>query len=254
MPSEAFNASKLFVTLILISLLANPLIAILQLLPSFGAARACFSRLQEYLERPERVENRLDFSGRKVNAYEDVSFHNADSEKCFSLEKISGSMPTNDVSIISIRNANLGWSNVTQLASVNFEVARGEHVVITGPVGSGKSLILQAILGEVIPLSGFVYTGSGKIGYNGQTPWLENISALENVFRSLQVDDVWRHKIIEACALEEVINSQGPDDTIGTGGAKLSGGERQRLVRDLRYHIYSTRSFNWIRANLEGRP
>lgn len=56
--SGDFNASRLFGSLILINLLASPLIRILQLLPHFGAALGCLSRVKELFEKQECIDSR----------------------------------------------------------------------------------------------------------------------------------------------------------------------------------------------------
>ncbi|KAF4633368.1 hypothetical protein G7Y89_g4751 [Cudoniella acicularis] len=227
--SEYFDASRLFSSLILISLLASSLIKILQIIPAFGAARGCFARLEEYLVKPERRDRRLTFSGQTGSLIEGNASGIADLNKNAASEKVDDLAASADVPVLSIRNADFSWAEKVQLKNINLEVRKGEHIAITGPVGYGKTLLLQVILGKLELLSGTVCLGSTKIGYCSQTPWLQNLTALENVFRSLPSDETWRRKIIHACALDNVIKSQNPDQTISSGEAKLSNGERQRL-------------------------
>jgi ATP-binding cassette subfamily C (CFTR/MRP) protein 1 len=167
--SGSFNPSTLFTSLILISLLASPLVRILQIVPSFGAAWGWFLRLEEYLEKEDREDQRIDNSDRKF-APDDVSEHdrlipgcNSGSEEIENPEKLL----QNSNSAIHIRDADFGFSDTPQLKHINFEVRKGEHVVITGQVGCGKSLLLQAILGEVRPLSETLRLKTCQIGYCG---------------------------------------------------------------------------------------
>jgi ABC-type Mn2+/Zn2+ transport system ATPase subunit len=44
------------------------------------------------------------------------------------------------------------------LNNINLKVEPGSLVAVVGPVGSGKSSLLSAILGEMYKLSGFVNT------------------------------------------------------------------------------------------------
>ncbi|KAH8659368.1 putative ATP-binding cassette transporter [Tricladium varicosporioides] len=228
---EYFNATRLFTSLILISLLASPLIRLLQIIPAFGAARGCFARFEEYLEQQERKDRRIYHAGEifdpEGNGNESGS---QELNKRGTLEKIPGLTTSNDIPAVLIKGADFGWSDKAQLKSVNLRVQNGEHIAITGPVGCGKTLLLQAILGELEPLCGTLQVGSKDIGYCSQNPWLENRPALENVFRSYPVDGAWQQKIIYACALDSLVNSLDPKQTIGSSGAKLSNGERQRLA------------------------
>jgi ATP-binding cassette subfamily C (CFTR/MRP) protein 1 len=230
--SGSFDASTLFTSLILISLLASPLVRILQIVPSFGAAWGCFLRLEEYLEKEDRDDQRLDNSGRKVGP-DGESGHdtlipscNSGSGKIENPEKLL----QNSNSAIHIRDADFGFSDTPQLKNINLEVRKGEHVVITGQVGCGKSLLLQAILGEVRSLYGTLRLETCQIGYCGQTPWLENLTVSDNLTRCLPEDPAWRKRLISACVWDDLIEKEDSYGPIGSGGSKLSGGERQRLV------------------------
>ncbi|TGO16824.1 hypothetical protein BTUL_0024g00700 [Botrytis tulipae] len=186
-----FNASRLFGSLILINLLASPLIRILQILPHFGAALGCFSRIEDFFEKSDVTDSRL--------IVVDGTKHGKGDSK-------------------------------TDLHDINFEIAAGQHVAVTGPVGCGKSLLLQAILGEVELKAGTMHVGGIGIGYCSQNPWLENVSAHENAFRSAPSDKTWEKLVADSCDLGELLSMESSHQTIGSGGAKISGGERQRLA------------------------
>lgn len=58
---------------------------------------------------------------------------------------------------IRFKNANFAWSGTTPtLIDLNFSIKRGELVAVVGGVGTGKSSVLYAILGEMKKLSGSV--------------------------------------------------------------------------------------------------
>ncbi len=236
-----FDASRLFTSLILISLLSSPLIRILQIIPSFGAAKACFERLHVFLQKPERLENREISTMYKRNRKDTVPLVKVLPHSGNDSENPDDLMVFKDLAVL-IQNAELGWGAESHLRNVNLEVLEGEHIAITGSVGCGKSLLLQAILGEADLSAGIVRVGTSRIGYCGQNPWLENITAWETAFRCVSADEAWRQSVIEACALEEVLSMLTSDETIGTGGARISGGERQRLVSG---HIYELSSLNF---------
>lgn len=54
-----FNASRLFGSLVLIILLASLLVHILQILPHFGAALGCFSRVEDFLLKSEVIDSKV---------------------------------------------------------------------------------------------------------------------------------------------------------------------------------------------------
>jgi ATP-binding cassette, subfamily C (CFTR/MRP), member 1 len=209
---QDLDANRLFSSLILINLMANPLVLLLQVFTQVGAALGCYGRVQDFLESEEISDSREHTDSRVA----------AESEKSNSDKRHKGP-------ILTITDGSFGWDKVL-VKDVNLRISKGEHVVITGAVGTGKSLLLQGIIGEVPPISGNITVVDDQIAYCGQTPWLENSAARENAFRGAPDDPIWRERVIDACALREFFEVQIDDSTIGSGGAKISGGERQRLV------------------------
>ena len=66
-------------------------------------------------------------------------------------------------------------------------------------VGSGKSALLQALMGELDNLAGSVIQSNEMIGYCGQTPWLQSMNIRENILFSSLQDDVRYKKVLEVC-------------------------------------------------------
>jgi ABC-type transport system involved in cytochrome bd biosynthesis fused ATPase/permease subunit len=67
-----------------------------------------------------------------------------------------------------------------QLKNLTMRIERGKLVAIVGRVGSGKSSLLQAIIGEMRRLSGNVSFG-GRIAYCPQTAWIQNASLVRQI-------------------------------------------------------------------------
>jgi ATP-binding cassette subfamily C (CFTR/MRP) protein 10 len=61
-------------------------------------------------------------------------------------------------------------SAAPMLSEISLHVPVGAMVVVTGEVGSGKSLLLQAVLGELGALQGSVQV-HGTLAYVAQDPW-----------------------------------------------------------------------------------
>lgn len=126
------------------------------------------------------------------------------------------------------------------LTNVDLEVFQGSKTAIVGPIGSGKSLVLKSLLGQVRIPDGQLYKADQvRFAYCSQMPWLENVSAEENIAQysqdliSAEAKLAW---VTETCVLEDLtkLSSFKPGgDTIGSNGVSLSGGQRQRLVRQL---------------------
>lgn len=60
---------------------------------------------------------------------------------------------------------------VYKLQNINIAIPRGQLCAIVGPVGNGKSSLLQAMIGEMRKIEGKV-TFSGSVGYCPQTAWI----------------------------------------------------------------------------------
>ncbi|KAJ2985210.1 hypothetical protein NUW58_g5655 [Xylaria curta] len=220
------DSSRLFSSLILINLVANPLVFLLQTFTQIGAAVGCCARIQEFLQT-EELSNAKGETHRILD--NDNSKHQS-SPRTTEVEGKNDSESPLGESVVRITDGCFGWDNEVLVKDVNLSVSKGEHVVITGAVGSGKSLLLQAIIGETQAISGGIRIVDDRIAYCGQTPWLENNTARENAVRGAPDDETWQERVIDACALQELFAAKTPDETIGSNGAKISGGERQRLA------------------------
>lgn len=221
-----FDASTLFTSLILINIVSTPLNLIIQTIPTFGAALGCFTRIDNFLQTPTTSKN--DSSDCEVVAFDNVT---KVLETVVIIDEKRESSNDSNVPMISIQKANLGWENEALLKNLSLQIGRGENVAIMGPVGSGKSLLIHAILGEATPLAGRVEVASTSIGYCSQSPWLENTSVRDNAMRGTTGgDEAWYRTVMKACALEEFLTEERSNLVIGSGGQKLSGGQKQRLA------------------------
>lgn len=72
--------------------------------------------------------------------------------------------------VISLSQCSFNWGLKSfQLNNINFSVAKGSFVGITGQVGSGKSTLLHAILAEIYKNEGVIASSNmrdGKIKSN----------------------------------------------------------------------------------------
>ena len=226
-----FDISRLFTSLILISLLASPLVYLFQVVPSIGASIGCFERIQTYLEIKERVDPRQIEANTLYEPSSDVSVDEKSGDVVVTEEK-AGSHGLSKV-ILSIKESSFAWNATSKpvLNNVNISISRGEHVAIVGQVGCGKSLLLNAILGEAVQSQGSLAISTSEIAYCSQSPWLENLTGKITLSRHEHEDETWRKSVIWACALEDVEKlNEYEEGSIGSGGAVLSGGQKQRLV------------------------
>ena len=134
---------------------------------------------------------------------------------------------------VKLEGVSCSWEDDTgrqALADVSLHIKGGELVVVTGPVGSGKSSLLMAILGE-LPVSSGQISPVASVAYVSQIPWVFSGTVRENITFGRPYVEQKYHKVLEACGLIKDINSFAKNDLtrIGERGVSLSGGQRARV-------------------------
>ncbi|XP_014250192.1 multidrug resistance-associated protein 1-like [Cimex lectularius] len=123
-----------------------------------------------------------------------------------------------------------GAEDSTILKNINMKIKPKSLVAIVGSVGSGKSSLLSAFLGEMEKISGRVNT-KGSIAYVPQIAWIQNATLRENILFGNAYNSKLYEKVITACALKadfEMLPA-GDRTEIGEKGINLSGGQKQRV-------------------------
>lgn len=87
------------------------------------------------------------------------------------------------------------------LRNINVCIPRGALVAVVGAVGSGKSSLLNALVGEMKQTKGDVVFG-GDVGYCPQTAWIQNNTVKNNILFGLPLDEARYQQVIKDCALE----------------------------------------------------
>lgn len=86
------------------------------------------------------------------------------------------------------------------LKDIDLRIPRGALVCIFGRIGSGKSALLEGILGEMRQTRGHVLFG-GDVSLVTQTPWIQNASVRDNIIFGKDVDEKRLDEAVSACAL-----------------------------------------------------
>jgi len=130
------------------------------------------------------------------------------------------------------------------LTNVDFEIHRGEFVVITGRIGSGKTTLLRALLGLLPARSGTVkwnesvvsdpstFFAPPRCAYTPQVPQLFSESLRANILMGLPENETDLDGAIRTAVLDRDLDQlqAGLDTVVGAKGVKLSGGQRQRAA------------------------
>ncbi|KAG0196954.1 hypothetical protein BGX28_009530, partial [Mortierella sp. GBA30] len=116
------------------------------------------------------------------------------------------------------------------LCNLNLQIPRGSLIAVVGPVGSGKSSLLQAMIGNMTQSSGEITRGT-NISYASQTAWIQNATIRDNILFDTPFDEERYQRVVRACCLEQdlAMFSGGDLTEIGERGVNLSGGQKARL-------------------------
>ena len=163
----------------------------------------------------EKLSSQVTIHDQDLNAGPDeVTCHTHEGKSSFCLQ---------DVSCTSDREIPL-------LSEVNLCFAGRLLAVVTGPVGSGKSSLLMAMLKELSLTSGRV-SRNGTVAFVPQIPWVFSGSVRENIIFYKPFDQERFEMVVSACELQEDIAAfpDGDLTPIGEHGVVLSGGQRARV-------------------------
>ncbi|KAL0973606.1 hypothetical protein UPYG_G00207060 [Umbra pygmaea] len=116
------------------------------------------------------------------------------------------------------------------LHRIDLRIKKGTLVGVCGGVGSGKSSLLSALLGQMTLLEGTV-AASGGFGYVAQQAWILNDSLRENILFGKEYNENKYNAVLDACCLIPDLTELpfGEMTEIGERGTNLSGGQRQRV-------------------------
>ncbi|KAJ0162521.1 Canalicular multispecific organic anion transporter 2 [Colletotrichum tanaceti] len=242
--NETLLPAQAFASIALIGLLTTPVVMFIQLLPMIVQSFACFDRIQDF----------CNYGPRSTALDRQSSAPTSPSSTDISLLPLTteGDSKPADSShqpyAVSFRGNSFGWKKTQAvLHDLAVDIPRNAVTVVIGPVGSGKSSFLGAILGELLPVSPPTapavgeFPEKGGIAYCSQSPWLENGTVRQNILGVSLYDPKWYDAVISACGLEADLQAlQGGDYTlVGSKGVNLSGGQKQRIA--LARAVYSRR-------------
>ncbi|EGT32255.1 hypothetical protein CAEBREN_05120 [Caenorhabditis brenneri] len=133
---------------------------------------------------------------------------------------------------VKIGNLTATWeeSGRATLQDLELTAPRNSLIAVVGKVGSGKSSLLQALLGEMEKLEGRIEV-NGRIAYIPQQAWIQNMTLRDNITFGSPFDRIRYEQVLNACALNADIKvlPAGNQTEIGEKGINLSGGQKARV-------------------------
>ena len=134
---------------------------------------------------------------------------------------------------IKIQNGSFTWDtseDKPSLEDINISIESGSLVAVVGMVGSGKSSLVSACLGDLHKSSGTISI-QGSVAYVPQTAWIQNATLKDNILFGESFNEELYKNIIDSCALttDLEILTNGDMTEIGEKGINLSGGQKQRV-------------------------
>ena len=131
----------------------------------------------------------------------------------------------------SWKKAEKNRSTVLVLKQISFLVDKVQLVVITGPIGAGKSSLLMSLIKELPAISGEIII-SGIVSYTSQQSWIFSGTLRENILFGRQANQQRLQEVIAVCGLTDDIAGFVDGDTtlVGERGVTLSGGQKARVA------------------------
>nr|XP_042910729.1 multidrug resistance-associated protein 1 [Parasteatoda tepidariorum] len=134
--------------------------------------------------------------------------------------------------ILTIRKASFKWPGEEEctLHDIELHIPKGKLVAVIGPVGSGKSSLLSAMLGDINRTNGSVDIKC-SLAYVPQEAWILNRTVKENILMMKHLIEEKYNKVLDLCCLrpDMEILPAGDNTEIGEKGVNLSGGQKQRV-------------------------
>lgn len=149
-----------------------------------------------------------------------------------------------ETTVAEIEGLKKSFGNITILKEINFNIKKGENLVVLGKSGSGKSVLIKCLVGLLSPDEGKVMLlGKNiagltteelnvlrkKIGFLFQSAALyDSMTVRENLEFPLR-DVKSRSKIETEAWVTEALKNVGLEEAIDKMPSELSGGMRKRV-------------------------
>ena len=172
----------------------------------------------------------------KDNSYVKKNYHTKNSNKPLKFEKE-----------INLKNLSFSYPvrKEFSLSKISMTIKKGDIIGIIGATGSGKSTLINLLIGLLQPSEGKIEIDKldinsnltewyKKIGYVPQSVYLIDDTIKKNIafgLREEDIDDNLIKQAVEKASLSEFLNelANGLETIVGEKGIMLSGGQQQRI-------------------------
>ena len=220
---QSLTPARVFVVLALFNAIALTFTLFVPLAIMFGAeALVVVKRVEAFLDIPEFTPPALSSSS---------SSSSSSKAPYISLN------PRDGHSFVWEANteSNESESGRFMLSSLSFSILPGQLLAVIGPVGAGKSSLLSALVGEMMPGPGSPplpeWTGAPSLAYVGQEAFILSATIRDNILFGREYSESRYKDAIEASALHADLDlwPLGEFTFIGERGVNLSGGQKARV-------------------------
>lgn len=241
------TASKVFVTAAYYGVITQTMSQMfVRGVAEIAEALVSLRRIRTFLEYDEKETERIDPCNNKyTNGYENGGVMKELPTIVELPPKVSMSLKNLTAKWDSVKGAQVGKkkkkrsptiveltddTGAPTLDDINIDFKKGKLIGVIGPVGAGKSSLLQAILRE-LPLKSGSVLYNGKVSYAAQEAWVFAGSVRQNILFGQEMDNERYEATVKACALLKDFEQfpYGDRTIIGERGASLSGGQKARI-------------------------
>ncbi|XP_072936018.1 ATP-binding cassette sub-family C member 4-like [Epargyreus clarus] len=184
------------------------------------------------------VKNMVSFNGMKSSPDQDLivarKYSPTDGNADGALLAAPRPAPGGEYSI-ELSDMSASWTNSQDpsemsLKNISMRIRKGKLCAVIGPVGSGKSSLLQVLLRE-LPVSKGTVNVRGSLSYACQESWLFPATVRENILFGLPYNVAKYKEVCEVCSLLPDFKQfpYGDLSLVGERGVSLSGGQRARI-------------------------
>ncbi|KAK4076388.1 hypothetical protein Trihar35433_2948 [Trichoderma harzianum] len=227
------SISTAFTSLSIIALITNPLAKLLSSVPSFVSCIGSFERIEAFVDESQNAPST------PIGIHSDASIQ-SEGDMTSSIELTHLPKRGSAVVVADDVSFNVKRGEAPVLQGLNISIRPSTLTVVTGKIGSGKSMLLLGLMGE-LHASGSLKLPSSGVAFCSQATWLVNTTIKKNITgpEDQEIDSEWYETVIRACALERDLQQlrDGDESIVGSKGLTLSGGQKQRVA--LARAIYS---------------